>query len=73
MLPHDLVPPRLVLMRHFFFPLQEFADPFAAQGYRDTPFARAYTRADFSLVVLATPLAFLVPALLTFRRRDVTE
>jgi len=73
MLPHDLVPPRLVLMRHFFFPLQEFVDPFAAEGYRDTPFARAYTRADFWLVVLATPFAFLVPALLYFRRRDITE
>lgn len=73
MLPHGLVPPRLVLMRHFFFPLQEFADPFAAMGYRDTPFARVYTRADFWLVVLATPLAFLVPALLYFRRRDITE
>ena len=73
MLPHDLVPPRLVLMRHFFFPLQEFVDPFAAEGYHDTPFARAYTRADFWLVVLATPFAFLVPALLYFRRRDITE
>jgi ABC-type transport system involved in multi-copper enzyme maturation permease subunit len=73
MLPHDLVPPRLLLMRHFFFPLQEFVDPFAAQGYRDTPFARVYTRADFWLVVLATPFAFLVPALLYFRRRDITE
>lgn len=73
MMPHDLVPPRLVLMRHFFFPLQEFSDPFAAMGYRDTPFARTYTHADFWLVVATTPLAFLVPALLYFRRRDITE
>jgi ABC-type transport system involved in multi-copper enzyme maturation permease subunit len=73
MLPHDLVPPRLVLMRHFFFPLQEFPDPFAAMGYHDTPFARMYTSGDFWFVVVATPLAFLVPALLVFRRRDITE
>ncbi len=73
MLPHDLVPPRLILMRHFFFPIQEFPDPFAAMGYRDTPFARMYTRADFWLVVVATPLAFLAPALVVFRRRDITE
>jgi hypothetical protein len=73
MVPHDLVPPRLVLMRHFFFPMQEFKDPFAEMGYHDTPFARLYTRADFWFVVVATPLAFLVPALLYFRRRDITE
>jgi hypothetical protein len=73
MLPHSVVPPRLVLMRHFFFPLQELDDPFAASADRDTPFVRVYTRSDFSLVVLVTPLAFAVPALLYFRRRDITE
>lgn len=73
MLPHHVLPPRFVLMRHFFFPLQEFGDPFAVSGYRDTPFARVFTRFDFWRVVLATPLAFGVPALLYFRGRDVTE
>jgi hypothetical protein len=73
MLPHGIVPPRLVLMRHFFFPLQEFADPFAAEGYHDTPFARVFARGDFWLTVLVTPVLFLLPALLYFHNRDVTE
>ena len=69
--PQQLVPEAYAEQRHA--PLQEFADPFAAEGYHDTPFARVFARGDFWRTVLVTPGLFLLPALLYFRRRDVTE
>lgn len=71
MLPYDRVPPRLVFMRYLFFAHQELTNPWV--GEPDSPFARVFTRSDFWLTVTVTPLFFTVPALLHFRRRDITE
>jgi ABC-type transport system involved in multi-copper enzyme maturation permease subunit len=71
MLPFDLVPPRLVFMRYFFFPLGEL--PNAWPGEHDSPFVRVRTPAEFWSVVPVTPLLLSVAALLHFRRRDITE
>jgi ABC-type transport system involved in multi-copper enzyme maturation permease subunit len=71
MLPFDLVPPRLVFMRYFFFPLGELPNPWP--GQHDSPFVRVRTLAEFWAIVPATPLLLSVAALLHFRRRDITE
>ncbi len=71
MLPFRLVPPRLVFMRYFFFPLGELPNPWT--GDNDSPFVRARTLAEFWTVVPATPLVLSLAALLHFRRRDITE
>jgi len=70
MLPFDVLPPRFVFVRYFFFPMQEFPSPFAA---RDDLFLRLYSLSDFYTVVLVTPLMLAFPAILYFRRRDITE
>lgn len=69
-LPFDVFPPRFVLMRYLFFPVQEFPNPFPAE---DGLFLRVYARADFYLTMLVTPAIVAVPAILHFRRRDITE
>lgn len=69
MLPFDVLAPRYVFVRYFFFPTQEWPNPFPG----DSPFVCLYSLADFYLVSLATPLAFVIPAILYFRRRDITE
>jgi hypothetical protein len=71
MLPFDVVPPRLVFMRYFFFPLGELPDPWP--GEHDSPFVRVRTVAEFWTVVPATPFVLSVAALAHFRRRDITE
>jgi ABC-type transport system involved in multi-copper enzyme maturation permease subunit len=71
MLHRDLVPPRLVLIKYWFFPIQEFGD--ALSGWRDSPLKRMYGTADFLTVTLVTPLLVAIPALLHFQRRDITE
>lgn len=70
MLPFDLVPPRLVFMRYFFFPLGELPNPWPGH---DSPFVRVRTMAEFGAIVPSTPLLLSVAALLHFRRRDITE
>ncbi len=71
MLPTHVVSPRLVFMRYFFFPFGELVDPFT--DYHDSPFVRAHGLGDFVLVMVATPLAFMIPAAVHFCRRDITE
>jgi ABC-type transport system involved in multi-copper enzyme maturation permease subunit len=70
LLPFDVLAPRRVFLRYFFFAMQEFPNPFLDS---DTPFVRLYTHADFFAVVLITPLVFAIPALVYFSRRDITE
>ena len=69
-LPFDVFPPRFVLMRYLFFPVQEFPNPFPGE---DGLFLRAYSRVDFYVTMLATPAIVALPAILHFRRRDITE
>lgn len=71
MLPFSLVPPRLVFMRYFFFPLGELPNPWP--NYRDSPFVRVRTEAEFWTIVPLTPFLLSLAALLYFRRRDITE
>jgi len=70
MLPFSLVPPRLVFMRYFFFPLGELPNPWSGH---DSPFVRVRTVPEFWATVPATPFVLSVAALLYFRRRDITE
>ncbi len=69
MLPFDVVPPRFVFVRYFFFPTQEFPSPIPGLDI----FLRLYSRSDFYTVVIRTPLILAIPAVLYFRRRDITE
>ncbi len=71
MLPFDLVPPRLVLFRYFFYPLQELAAPSFAGA--DSPFRRPEFLTSFYAVALVTPLLAAVPAVAYFSRRDIVE
>jgi hypothetical protein len=71
MLPFRLVPPRLVFMRYFFFPLGELPNPWP--HYHDSPFVRVRTVTEFWTIVPSTPLVLSLAALLHFRRRDITE
>jgi ABC-type transport system involved in multi-copper enzyme maturation permease subunit len=71
MIPFDLVSPRLVLLRYFFYPLQELAVPVSTGA--DSPFRRPEFLTSFYAVALATPLLFAVPAALYFRSRDIVE
>jgi ABC-type transport system involved in multi-copper enzyme maturation permease subunit len=70
MLPFDVLPPRFVFVRYFFFPMQEFPSPFPGG---DNIFLRLYSLSDFYTVVIGTPLILAIPAILYFRRRDITE
>jgi ABC-type transport system involved in multi-copper enzyme maturation permease subunit len=70
MLPFSLVPPRLVFMRYFFFPLGELPNPWPGN---DSPFLRVRTLTEFWTIVPATPLLLSAAALLHFGRRDITE
>jgi ABC-type transport system involved in multi-copper enzyme maturation permease subunit len=71
MLPFELVPPRFVFMRYFFFPLGELPNPWP--GEHESPFVRVRTLSEFWTVVPATPLVLSLAALVHFRRRDITE
>jgi len=70
MIPFQILPPRFVFVRYLFFPMQEFPSPFETDG---SIFVRLYTLADFYTVVIGTPLLLAIPAMLYFRRRDITE
>jgi ABC-type transport system involved in multi-copper enzyme maturation permease subunit len=69
-LPFDVLPPRLVFVRYLFFAAQEFPNPLPGD---DSLFVRLYSHSDFYLSVLGTPLLLVIPAVLYFRRRDITE
>jgi hypothetical protein len=70
-LPFDVMPPRFVFMRYFFFPLGELRDAFPSSG--DSPMVQVHTVADFFRAVLVTPALFIVPAIAYFRTRDIIE
>jgi hypothetical protein len=71
MLPFDVVPPRFIFMRYFFFPLGEFPNPWPTE--LDSPFVRLRTMGEFLVWVPATPLVLSLVAILHFRTRDITE
>ena len=71
MLPFDLVSPRFVLLRYFFYPLQDLALSLVVGA--DSPFRRPEFLTSFYLVALVTPVLFAVPAVAYFRKRDIVE
>jgi ABC-type transport system involved in multi-copper enzyme maturation permease subunit len=71
MLPFDLLSPRFILLRYFFYPLQDLALPLVVGA--DSPFHRPAFLKSFYSVALATPLLFAVPAMVYFSRRDIVE
>jgi ABC-type transport system involved in multi-copper enzyme maturation permease subunit len=71
MLPFDLVSPRLILLRYFFYPLQDLPAQISRGG--DSPYLRPPFLTSFYSVALATSLFFAVPAAVYFRRRDIVE
>jgi ABC-type transport system involved in multi-copper enzyme maturation permease subunit len=71
MLPFDMLSPRFVLLRYFFYPLQDLALPLSAGP--DSPFRRPEFLTSFYSVALATPLVFAMPAVAYFSRRDIVE
>jgi hypothetical protein len=71
MLPFDVLSPRFILFRYFFYPLQELAAPLNAGA--DSPFRRPEFLTSFYAVAVATPLLFAVPAIAYFRKRDIVE
>jgi ABC-type transport system involved in multi-copper enzyme maturation permease subunit len=71
MLPFDFVSPDWVLMRYFTFPLGELPNPFP--GETDSPFVRVHSVGQFLRAAAATVLAFVLPALVYYQRRDITE
>ena len=71
MIPFDVVPPRFLFMRYFFFPLGELPNPWPAET--DSPFVRLRTIGEFLAVIPATPFVLSLVAVLHFRTRDITE
>lgn len=71
MLSFRVIAPQWVLMRYFSFPLGELKNPFPTSG--DSPFIRVHSLAEFYRVALLTPLLFMLPALIYFRKRDIVE
>jgi ABC-type transport system involved in multi-copper enzyme maturation permease subunit len=71
MLPFDLLSPRFILLRYFFYPLQDLPARFFPGG--DSPFTRPPFLTSFYAVAGATPVLFAVPALVYFSRRDIVE
>jgi hypothetical protein len=71
MLPFDIVSPRFILLRYFFYPLQDLPAQFSRGG--DSPFIRPSFLTSFYSVALATPALFAVPAALYFRKRNIVE
>ena len=66
MLPFDVLSPRFILLRYFFYPLQDLAVPMSTGA--DSPFRRPEFLTSFFTVALATPLLFAVPAVAYFRK-----
>jgi ABC-type transport system involved in multi-copper enzyme maturation permease subunit len=71
MLPFDVLSPRFILLRYFFYPLQELAAPMTTGA--DSPFRRPDFLTSFYAVALVTPLLFALPAVAYFRKRDIVE
>ncbi len=71
MLPFDLVSPRFILLRYFFYPLQDLPARLSQGG--DSPFLRPPFLTSFYPVALATSGLFAVPAAWYFRMRDIAE
>ena len=71
MIPFEILPPRFVLLRYFFYPLQDLPAP--AWPGADSPFQRPDFLTSFYTVALVTPVVFALPAILRFRRRDIVE
>jgi hypothetical protein len=71
MLPFDMVSPRLILLRYFFYPLQDLPAQFSHAG--DSPFIRPSFLTSFYSVALVTSVLVAVPAALYFRKRDIVE
>jgi hypothetical protein len=71
MLPFDLVPPRLILLRYFFYPLQDLPAQISRGG--DSPYLRPPFLTSFYSVALATSLLFAAPAAALFAKRDIVE
>ncbi len=71
MLPFDVLSPRLILLRYFFYPLQDLPAQFSHGG--DSPFVRPSFLTSFYPVAAATSALFALPAALYFRRRDIVE
>jgi ABC-type transport system involved in multi-copper enzyme maturation permease subunit len=71
MLPFDVLSPRFILLRYFFYPLQDLPAQIAPGG--DSPFLRPPFLTSFYSVAVATSALVAVPAALYFRRRDIVE
>jgi ABC-type transport system involved in multi-copper enzyme maturation permease subunit len=71
MLSFRVIAPQFVLMRYFSFAFGELKNPFPT--YADSPFIRVHSVAEFYGIALATPVLFMLPALLYFRKRDIVE
>jgi ABC-type transport system involved in multi-copper enzyme maturation permease subunit len=71
MVSFRVIAPDWVLMRYFAFALGELKNPFPMST--DSPFIRVHSVAEFYRVALVTPLLFILPALVYFRRRDIVE
>jgi hypothetical protein len=71
MLPFDVLSPRLILLRYFFYPLQDLPAQLSHGG--DSPFIRPPFLTSFYSVALATPALFALPAALYFKKRDIVE
>lgn len=71
MVPLDVVSPRLILMRYFFYPLQDLAGPLTAGS--DSPFRRPPFLTSFYTVAVVTSALFAIPAALYSTRRDIVE
>jgi len=71
MLSFRVIAPQWVLMRYFSFALGELKNPFPTSA--DSPFIRVHSLAEFYRVALLTPLLFMLPALIYFRKRDIVE
>jgi ABC-type transport system involved in multi-copper enzyme maturation permease subunit len=71
MLSFRVIAPQFVLMRYFSFAFGELKNPFPA--FADSPFIRVHSVAEFYRTALVTPVLFILPALLYFRKRDIVE
>jgi hypothetical protein len=71
MIPFDVLSPRFILLRYFFYPLQDLPARISPGG--DSPFLRPPFLTSFYSVALVTSALVAVPAALYFRKRDIVE